>query len=181
MIKKIKPTVFYPPFLLLLVAVIASFLFNDVFKECMNMANAWLTETLGWLFFLSAFFMLGVCIVTFCSPFGRIVIGGSDARSILTRWRWFAIAFCTGIGVGIVLWCAPEPLCHFSDPPTGLHIEPNSPQASLRIFREAGIKLLDDEVCKILKAGGAEEYGEVFRFDPELIESLIAQTPAQFI
>ncbi len=56
-------------------------------------------------------------------------------------------------------------------------------QASLRILRELGMKVLDPETRGIFADAGAEidgRDGQMVRFDPELVESLITTAPEQF-
>ena len=55
-------------------------------------------------------------------------------------------------------------------------------RASLRVLAEAGIKITDSEARSILKAEGAavDEAEEMVRFDPALVEALIAKAPSEF-
>ncbi len=53
--------------------------------------------------------------------------------------------------------------------------------ASLRVLRETGIDFLDETARSQLAAAGAQVTGERVRFDPELVESLIATAPTEFI
>ncbi len=53
--------------------------------------------------------------------------------------------------------------------------------ASLRVLRETGIDFLDETARSQLAAAGAQVTGERVRFDPELVESLVATAPAEFI
>ncbi len=52
--------------------------------------------------------------------------------------------------------------------------------ASLRVLQETGIDFLNVEARAILVAGGADVDGDRVRFDPELIDSLVAFAPTQF-
>lgn len=73
--------------------------------------------------------MLAVCVYVYFSPFGRVIIGGPDAKPLLTKWRWFTIILCTTIAIGILSWAAAEPMFFLSDPPKSLGIEPESQEA----------------------------------------------------
>jgi len=128
---QIKHVVFWPPFLLLLAAVVLNFIDQETFISVTENARGWVLDTFGWLFSLGAFFMLMLCIAIYFSPFSRVIIGGPQAKPILTKWRWFTIALCTGMAIGVVLWCAAEPMYYLSDPPKTLQIAPNSPEAAL--------------------------------------------------
>lgn len=127
--KHIKPVVFWPPFLLLFAAVVLNFINKDVFTSVVTNTHSWVLDTFGWLFTLTASIMLAVCACIYFSPFGRVIIGGPDAKPLLTRWRWFTIILCTTIAIGILSWAVAEPMFFLSDPPTSLGIEPESPEA----------------------------------------------------
>jgi len=53
--------------------------------------------------------------------------------------------------------------------------------ASLRVLSETGIDFLDETARSQLAAAGAQVTGERVRFDPELVESLVATAPTEFI
>ena len=95
--KNIKHVVFWPPFLLLLGAVILNFLIMVAFTAMVTNDHSWVLDTFGWLFSLTAFLMLIVCVGVYFSPFGRIIIGGPNTKPLLNRWRWFAITLCTAL------------------------------------------------------------------------------------
>jgi trimethylamine---corrinoid protein Co-methyltransferase len=52
--------------------------------------------------------------------------------------------------------------------------------ASLRILRELGMKVLDAETRALFAGAGATVDGEMVRFDPALVESLITTAPPAF-
>jgi trimethylamine--corrinoid protein Co-methyltransferase len=52
--------------------------------------------------------------------------------------------------------------------------------ASLRILRELGMKVLDPETRSLFAGAGASVVGETVRFDPALVESLITTAPPTF-
>lgn len=127
--KNLKPLVFYPPFLLLLSVIVISFIDHKVFAEILTRAYKSVQTTFGGGFAIAPFLMLITCVVVYFCPFGRVIIGGPDAKPLLTKWRWFAITLCTTIAIGILFWATAEPMLHLSAPPTSLNIEPNSPEA----------------------------------------------------
>lgn len=53
--------------------------------------------------------------------------------------------------------------------------------ASLRILSELGMKVLDDETRSLFVEAGATAEGQIVRFDPALVESLITTAPAEFM
>ncbi|MCX5655006.1 MAG: BCCT family transporter [Planctomycetota bacterium] len=128
--KKLKPWVFFPPFLLLAAAIALNFLDGDRFSAALAGVYEWVLATFGWLVSLTAFAVVVVCALIYVSPLGRVVIGGPKAKPLLTRWQLFAIVLTTNIAIGILFWGPVEPLSYFSKPPISTGIAPNSPAAA---------------------------------------------------
>ncbi len=117
---KIRPAVFYPPFLLLLFSVLASIFIPDAFLSATKSINNWILQHFDGLFFWATFAFLILVGVTFFLKFSNIKIGGKDAEPILKRWSWFAITLCTTIATGILFWATAEPMFHLHEGPTAI-------------------------------------------------------------
>lgn len=135
MIKKdtllsINAKIFYPTLLFLIVVIAYSLHDNEGFLAFCNQINKWILQHFGWLFTWTAFLFLIILAVIYFSPAAKIKIGGEQAQPILSRWKWFAIALCTTIATGIFFWGMAEPLYHLHQPPAGLDIVANSPEAA---------------------------------------------------
>ncbi|WP_028308972.1 BCCT family transporter [Desulfitibacter alkalitolerans] len=127
----IKPLVFWPPFLLLLGAVIFSFVNEAGFAAMTTGANNWLIENFGWAFSMTGFLMVLIVLVIYFSPFAKVKIGGSKAKPLLNKWQWFSITLCTTIAIGILFWGTAEPIYHLVYPPASLGLEPGSAEAAI--------------------------------------------------
>lgn len=121
--------VFWPPFLLLLAAVVLNFTNLDKFTEVTNGANEWILTNFGWFFSVCAFACVVLCAFVFFSDFAKVRIGGPNAKPLLSVWNWFSITICTTVATGILFWATAEPISHFHGPPTAKGIEPASAQA----------------------------------------------------
>jgi choline-glycine betaine transporter len=129
--KSIRHLVFWPPFLLLLGAVILSFTNKEAFIKITTDANNWVIANLGGVFSISGLLMVIACIATYFSPLGKVKIGGAHAKPILSFKNWFAITLTTTIASGLTFWGIVEPVYHVSAPPESLGIDPNSPTAAI--------------------------------------------------
>ncbi|KAI1695057.1 BCCT, betaine/carnitine/choline family transporter domain-containing protein [Ditylenchus destructor] len=108
----LRPLVFWPTFLILLAAVIASYIDLNAFLAVMPARLPWCANRDRLL--LRA---------------GKVRIGGEDAQPLLSKWRWFMVALCTTLAVGVLFWTTAEPLYHLYGPPTSLPIEAGSSAA----------------------------------------------------
>ncbi len=93
-------------------------------------ANSWI------LTYFSSFFSWGVLAfvlllaIVYFLPFSKQIIGGKEAKPLLSKWKWFSITLCTTIATGILFWGTAEPLFHFHQPPTDLQLNAGSREAA---------------------------------------------------
>ncbi|KAA0017627.1 BCCT family transporter [Salinicola corii] len=127
----LRPMVFWPTFLILLAAVVASYVDLDAFLATASALNDAVLTNFSWLFSLGSLYLLIMAVIVYFSPIGRIRIGGRDATPLLSRLRWFSITLCTTLAVGVLFWTTAEPLYHLMEPPTSLSLEAGSGDAML--------------------------------------------------
>ena len=138
--------VFWPPFLLLLSAIVLNFWSPDKvidgelvpgkFSTAVNSANTWVLDQFGWLFSACAFFSVMLCLVICCtvfwkSGFAGVRIGGPNAKPLMSLWNWFSITICTTIAIGILFWSTAEPIDHLTKPPEFASVEAGSRDAAV--------------------------------------------------
>jgi len=85
----------------------------------------------GWFFILSVQGFLLLCVVLAASRFGRIRIGGPDARPEFSSLSWFAMLFAAGMGIGLMFWSVAEPVLHLQNPPGATPMTPEGAQRAL--------------------------------------------------
>ncbi len=130
MTAKLRHQVFWPPFVLLMVALIFSIADSDKFLDTTARINNFILNNFGWLFSAGTTLMLLTCLFICFHPIGKIKIGGAHAQPFLTKWRWFSIVLCTTIATGIIFWGTAEPLYHLADPPSFSGVEAGSAKAA---------------------------------------------------
>ncbi|MFK7769337.1 MAG: BCCT family transporter [Mariniblastus sp.] len=140
LLSNLNHAVFWPPFLLLLGAIVLNFIAPDQivdgekvsggFSKTVDGANDWILGNFGWVFSLCACLALTLCVVICFSGFSKVRIGGRDAKPLMSMWNWFSITICTTIAIGILFWSTAEPISHFAQPPARLGIQANSPAAA---------------------------------------------------
>ncbi|MEG1822459.1 MAG: BCCT family transporter [Clostridiales bacterium] len=121
--------VFWPPFLVLLFAIIISFLNKDAFATAMNNGYAWVSHWFDWLYLLLGLAFVVLAAIILCTKAGNLKFGGAEAKPQYTFYQWFAMSLCGGIAIGIIFWGVAEPIQFLAEPNNG--IKPFSPDAVL--------------------------------------------------
>lgn len=127
--KEIKAAVFWPPVTCLILGLVANLVSPAFFLKVVSEINAWILTYLGSAFIWVVFATFIVCVVIMFLPFGRVRIGGPEAKPLLNPFQWVAVAICTNTAVGVLFWAAAEPLFHLSAPPASLGLTAGSVEA----------------------------------------------------
>jgi BCCT family betaine/carnitine transporter len=113
-----------PVFFISAVTIVAFVILALLFREAAGAAfgglRIWLTSTFDWLFMLSANLFVLFCLLLIVTPFGRVRIGGQEARPDYSYAGWFAMLFAAGMGIGLMFFGVLEPMYHFNNPPLGI-------------------------------------------------------------
>ncbi len=128
--KKIRPLVFWPPFVLLIGGLALSVWDAARFGKTMTVANDWVLTHFSSAFATGGLLMLTACVVVFFSPLGKVTLGGTGAKRLLSPVSWTTVALCTNTGVGILFWAMAEPMYHLSQPPASMGLAANSEDAA---------------------------------------------------
>ncbi|USD39045.1 BCCT family transporter [Ferrimonas sp. SCSIO 43195] len=71
------------------------------------------------------------CLALIVSPFGRIRLGGTDAKADYSFLSWLAMLFAAGMGIGLMFWSVAEPVAYLTGwYETPLGVEANTPEAA---------------------------------------------------
>ena len=83
------------------------------------------------LFMWSANVFVIFCLVLVVSPFGKIRLGGSEAKSDYSTLSWIAMLFAAGMGIGLMFWGVAEPVAYYTGwYETPLNVVANTPAAA---------------------------------------------------
>ena len=108
---------------------VASQINEEGFMGALNTVLNFCYENLGWFINLATLFAIIVTIFFLVSKYGKIVIGGKDAKPEFSTFTWWAISLTAGMGMGIVFFPAAEVIEYAFRPGTGLGFEAGSYQA----------------------------------------------------
>ncbi len=84
-----------------------------------------------WLFIISGNIFVLFCIALIFSPFGKIRLGGQEAKADYSYFSWLSMLFAAGMGIGLMFWSVAEPVAYYtSSLETPLAVEANTPEAA---------------------------------------------------
>ena len=66
------------------------------------------------LFMWSANIFVIFCLALVVSPYGKIRLGGDDAKADYSRVSWIAMLFAAGMGIGLMFWGVAEPVAYYT-------------------------------------------------------------------
>ncbi|WP_349370073.1 BCCT family transporter [Salinarimonas sp.] len=127
--------------------------FTLAFQEEAASFFGWLRPTLtsafDWFFLAAANVFVVVCLVLVVSPYGKVRLGGADAKPDFGLLPWFSMLFAAGMGIGLMFYGVAEPISHYSAavaPDAGtaaswapLAGAPNDPAEAMRLSMAASI------------------------------------------
>ncbi len=102
------------------VFVIGALVFNKEATKIFGATRTWLTTNFDWWFIDITNLLLLFCLFLIVSPFGKVRIGGPDAKPDYSNLTWFAMLFAAGVGIGLLFFGVLEPVQHFQNPPLGM-------------------------------------------------------------
>ncbi len=83
------------------------------------------------LFMWSANIFVIFCLALIASPYGKIRLGGDDAKADYSMLSWIAMLFAAGMGIGLMFWGVAEPVAYFTGwYETPLNVTANTPEAA---------------------------------------------------
>lgn len=130
LLRKIRPFVFFPAFILLILTIVLNFVNYEAFLSITTLAKDFMVIDMGWVFSIVGVMCVIVIVLAYFSPLGDVRLGGKNAKPMLKKSSWFAITLCTTIAAGILFWGTAEPMWHLAYPPESLGIDPMSPEAA---------------------------------------------------
>jgi BCCT family betaine/carnitine transporter len=127
--------VFFISAAIVLTFAAGTLLFPDSAKVVFEGARNWTIARTDWFFVgatnLIVIFAIGLAL----SPYGRIRLGGPDAKPDFSIVSWLAMLFAAGVGIGLMFYGAAEPLAYYTDwAGSPLNAEPRSLAAERLAF-----------------------------------------------
>ncbi|CAH9060701.1 Glycine betaine transporter 1 [Pseudoalteromonas holothuriae] len=104
---------------------------SEVAKATLDGIKWDIIGTFDALFMWSANLFVVFCLVLVISPFGKIRLGGADAKPSYSTLSWLAMLFAAGMGIGLMFWGVAEPVAYYTGwYETPLGVTANTPEAA---------------------------------------------------
>lgn len=113
----INKTVFFSAIAVIIFTVGFTLIFEEEAEHYFNMAQTFVSAHGGWIYTLSVNLFIVFCLYMAFGKFGKIRIGGRNAKPEFSMWAWFAMLFSAGIGNGLVLFSIADPVRDYLEPP----------------------------------------------------------------
>ncbi|SHI33521.1 Choline-glycine betaine transporter [Dethiosulfatibacter aminovorans DSM 17477] len=127
----VRKVIFIPMSIIFVVIIMMGIVSPTAFYNFESAISNFQYNWFGWLYSMMAMINIAILAWLAFSKHGDIILGGEDAKPILSRWNWFAIALCGGIGTGIVFWGIAEPIFHLNSGIPGTGFAPGSNEMAL--------------------------------------------------
>lgn len=124
-----KPTLLLPA-IILIAAVVFGAVAPDAFNSASTAAFNFTTKYFGWFYAFGVSLLMLFCVWAGFSKYGKIKLGGKDAKPEMSFVTWFYICLTSGIAIGIIYWGVAEPLYDLITPPGFTGWEPSSAEAA---------------------------------------------------
>ena len=114
----INPPVFFGSLIVVLLSLISTtIIIGEPVEDLFRRVQANISDAAGWFFILLANLLMFFLIYLAFSKFGKIRLGGVDAKPDFSRISWFSMLFSAGLGIGLLFYGVAEPIYHFNDNP----------------------------------------------------------------
>ena len=104
MFKSIDYKRFFISFFLISTFVGVTLVNLDTASNLFNNTQSFIANNFGWLIVLCANGFLIFCIWMAISRFGKIRLGGTDAKPEFKFINWIAMLFSAGLGIGVIFY-----------------------------------------------------------------------------
>ncbi len=105
--------VFFVSGIVIIAFVVMTALFTDAAGAFFDYLRPALTNNFSWLLVIAGNLFILFCLVVAFSPYGKIRLGGDDAKPDFTYPAWLAMLFSAGMGIGLMFYGVSEPLSHY--------------------------------------------------------------------
>lgn len=114
---KANGPVFVTSFLIVFALVAITLIVGKPMEQWFANTQNYVANHIGWFFVLIMNIFLAFALFMGFGKFGKIRLGGADAKPEFSLKAWFSMLFSAGMGIGLLFWSVGEPITHMSGNP----------------------------------------------------------------
>ncbi len=114
---KANGVVFLSSFLIIFALVAITLVVGKPMEQWFAKTQNYVSNNIGWFFILVMNLFLGFAMFLGFGKYGRVKLGGKEAKPEFSMKAWFAMLFSAGMGIGLLFWGVSEPIFHFGSNP----------------------------------------------------------------
>ena len=118
---------------LILFSIVLTLLYRDSASELFSVIQTQVSTKTGWFFILSVNVFLVFVVYLAFSKFGRVRLGGDEAKPEFSTLAWFSMLFSAGMGIGLLFWSIAEPVTHYLVPPLAAASDVQAAQQAMNV------------------------------------------------
>jgi choline/glycine/proline betaine transport protein len=114
---EVNGPVFFTSSIIIILVIILTLSFKEKAEALFADIQKGVADNADWFFILAINFFFIFLIYLAASKFGKLRIGGQNAKPEFKTLSWFAMLFSAGMGIGLLFFGVGEPVMHFNSPP----------------------------------------------------------------
>ncbi|MEM7115853.1 MAG: BCCT family transporter [Chloroflexota bacterium] len=119
---------------LLIVFVAWILLLGDRAAALFSNILSFISSNFDWLYIGAANIFLIALLYFAFTKYGKIRLGGPEAKPEFSDFAWYAMLLSAGIGIGLMFWSVAEPIFHFGSPSPMFGFEAGTAEAAQAAF-----------------------------------------------
>jgi BCCT family betaine/carnitine transporter len=115
-----EPRIFFPGLIIVAFAAFMMVVFPDMAGVGVKASYTFIMKNFSSLFMIVGFICFVLVLWLGFGRYGSVKLGGPDDKPEFSTFSWIAMLFCTGIGIGLLIWSIVEPIYYLEGPPLGI-------------------------------------------------------------
>lgn len=124
---EVNGPVFFISAFFIITSIVLTLIYKKQAETFFQELQTQVAESSDWFFILVVNIFFVFLLYLALGRFGKLRIGGRNAKPEFKTSAWFAMLFSAGMGIGLLFFGVGEPVMHFNAPPMG---EPGTEQAA---------------------------------------------------
>ncbi|WP_037319781.1 BCCT family transporter [Salegentibacter sp. Hel_I_6] len=115
---EVNGPVFFISSFIIIISIVLTLIFEKQAESAFSDIQNAVADNADWFFIMCVNIFLVFLIYLALGQFGKMRIGGPNAKPEFKTLSWFAMLFSAGMGIGLLFFSVGEPVMHFTTPPT---------------------------------------------------------------